>query len=564
MLSGLAMGLLDHEGVQGHKHQAHVAIPSLADISAEVADLAVVMGDISANLTVTDVRLHSIVGRTIYRVRTPAEKFIYDASRGSRIKIDADFARSIAIEDYSGEGSVSSVTDIAAPSMEVRRHEGKVWRINFDDDDETTLYISAQDGSILERRNATWRIFDVFWMLHIMDYQEREKFNNVFAITFSLAAAWFAITGVVLLFGSFTRSEFVALLPGGRWTKVANVTVCAPHGEVVARLTAVDGASLYDELARQNIVLPSNCGGGGTCGLCVVELGDSAVETAADKSILPAYKRAQGLRLSCQARVTAGLSVVVPESVLAAETISCTVTETRLVTPSIREITLALGSDGFEYLAGSFVHVAISTHSLHRAYSLATAPEDNPGQIVLNVRMMPPPPGSNAPAGIGSSFMWSLNSGDSLDILGPLGDFHATNNESDTVFVGGGAGMAPLRAIIRSELLYKNSNRRIDFWYGARSSDELFYADEFEKLQAQHPNFTWHAVLSETGDEVNWQGPTGFVHQSVKAHVLDALSASRNFEYYVCGPPPMLAATRSMLADHGVPDTSVFFDDFGI
>lgn len=482
MLSGLTMGLLDHQRVTGHNNQAHLEFPALADISGEVADLATVLGDISASQAVTNIRLHSILGRSIYRVTTPDEKIIFDASDGSRIMVDAKFARSVAIEDYSGAGSVSAVTEIAAPSMEVRRHEGKVWRVDFDDDDETTIYVSARDASVLERRNASWRLFDVFWMLHIMDYQERENFNNVFAIIFSLAAAWFAITGIVLLFGSFNRSEFVALLPGDRWKKAANVTVCAPHGEVIARLTAIDGASLYDELARQNIVLPSNCGGGGTCGLCAVELGESAIETPADKAILPAHKREQGVRLSCQARVAEGLSVIVPESVLAAETVTCTVTNTRLVTPTIREITLDLGSENFEYLAGSFVHVAVPSHSLHRAYSLATAQRDNPGQIVLNVRMMPPPPGSSAPAGIGSSFMWSLNSGDSLDIVGPLGDFHATDGESDMIFIGGGAGMAPLRAIIRDELLYKDSNRRIDFWYGARSIEELFYADEFEKL----------------------------------------------------------------------------------
>ena len=594
MLSGLTMGLLDHEQVQGHHNQAMPEVRPLAELAADIIDVATILNRLPTGTQVRDIRLHSLLGRPVYRVTTASEKSLFDAASGSRVEIDAPRARAIALEDYSGQGSVSAVASLEAPSMEVRRHAGNVWRVDFDDSDETSLYISGQDGAILERRNATWRLFDIFWMLHIMDYQGRENFNNALAIIFSLTAAWLSITGVLLLFESFSRNEFLALLPGDRWQKKVRLTVRAPHGEVIARIRASSGARVYDELARHDIVLPSNCGGGGTCGLCVVDLGPSAPETAADKEVIPDHKRQNGLRLSCQAHAIDGMSVVVPEEVLAAETYGCTVIATRLLTPSIREITLHVDQGGLDYVAGSFVHVVIPPHEIQytngpvksdierawpefdssatsrtdeeirRAYSLATSQEDGSGRIVLNVRFMPPPQDGNAPAGVGSSFMWNLSEGDALDVVGPLGDFHATDSESDMIFIGGGAGMAPLRAIIRSELRHRNSNRRIEFWYGARTCDELFYVDELNELEADHENFNWHAVLSEPGSKDAWEGLTGFVHLCVKQSVLDARESYSEFEYYVCGPPPMLAATRKMLDDYNVSNAQVFFDDFGI
>jgi Na(+)-translocating NADH:ubiquinone oxidoreductase F subunit len=452
-----------------------------------------------------------------------------------------------------------------------------------------------EDGSILERRNDTWRLFDVFWMLHIMDYQGRENFNNILLIFASLTAAWFSITGIVLFFDSFKKSDFFSVLPDRWWRRRAKINVCAPHGEVVARIDTFTGGRLYDALARANIVLPSNCGGGGTCGLCVVALDPISPQSAADLRLIPAHQRREGIRLSCQTEVAADLSVTVSNEVLSSKTTAGEVVESRLLTPFIREITLRIDDPEFDYCAGCYVHVVIPPHELRdsdieisaeihsacsmsghtlqhtvksvirRAYSLATAPNEKRGMIVLNVRFMPPPAGTQGiSSGIGSTYMWSLQKGDCIVVVGPLGDFRSKDTGRDMVVIGGGAGMAPLRSIIRDELLFKKSGRKIDFWYGCRARQDLFYDTEFDELQSANPNFRWQPVLSAATPEDDWRGPTGFVHIAVQTGLLRRLKSPESCEFYICGPPPMLSATRQMLAQLNIADSQVHFDDFGI
>lgn len=595
MLSGLAMGLLSHDRVEGHHNSVHVSQSPIAPGAGALLEPGAILARLHDGASPLDIQLLSLLDQPVYRVAMSDGVALFSARDGSRLSIDETSARTLARADYAGDGQIVEVSKIQAPTMEVRRHSGPVWRVNFEDKDDTSLYLSAEDGAILERRNASWRLFDVFWMLHIMDYQGREDFNNNFAIFFSLAAAWFAITGLVLFFDSFRFNDFLALVPGGVFLKPARLTVCAPHGEVVARISATAGGRLYDELAKADVILPSSCGGGGTCGLCVVKLDPSAAESAADKALISDEERRLGVRLSCQALAVDNLVVGVPDAVLAAEHRVIELVSGRLLTPHIRELTFDVAGGDFSYAAGSFVHIVIPphkisyedselresiaeiwlgaksapTHSIEsetsRAYSLATAAEDHPGRIVLNVRFMPPPPDlALAHAGIGSSYMWSLRPGDKVNIIGPLGDFRVQDSGHDMIVIGGGAGMAPLRAIIRHQLLHVKSRSSIQFWYGARSETELFYVAELNELQARFANFRWHAVLSDPAQFGEWSGAKGFVHTAVERDFLQLIDNPGEFDYYVCGPPPMLAATRRMLADFGVPNSQVRFDDFGI
>lgn len=594
MLSGLMMGLLEHDRVQGHHNQSHFLPATLDSGVSAFADASEIVSNLPVDSAITGIRLQTLVERTVYRVATAGEAMLFDARSGEVIGIDQSIARAIALQDYAGPGKISAITEIIAPTLEVRRHQGKVWRVDFDDTDSTTIYISGQDGAVLERRNSTWRLFDVFWMLHIMDYQNREDFNNALAIAFSLSAAWLSITGVLLIFNSFKASDFLGLLPGRLGHRTANVTVHAPHGEVIARLRATAGRTVYDELAKQNIVLPSNCGGGGTCGLCVVRLSPESPETTADRAQISVHDRAAGARLSCQARVQDGMDVGIPGDVLAAETLNCRVVSTCQLTPHIREIVLDTEQTDFSFRAGAFVHVVIPPHEIRfddgpsaatirriwpahsglrvsrseeeirRAYSLALPSLESEGRIVLTVRFMPPPSNSVGKAGVGSGYMWNLDVGDRLQVVGPLGDFHATDSDADMIVIGGGAGMAPLRAIIRDQLRQGYANRRIEFWYGARTRKDLFYTDEFDFLQSKHDRFHWHPVLSDEQVGPGWPGLTGLVHEAVRDNVLIDNGLYRNFEYYICGPPLMLAATRRLLEEYGVHQTKIFFDDFGI
>jgi len=595
MVSGFMMGWLDHDQVQGHRNQSHAdTLPTLLH-GGDLVEPLVILAQLPFDSDIRLINLQTLLDTPVYRAELSGGPQLFSATTGRKFEISADIARTIAEKDYSGSGEITDITAITAPAMEVRRHAGGVWQVDFDDADATSLYVAKADGKILERRNDTWRLFDVFWMLHIMDYQGRESFNNAFAIIASLLAAWFAITGVVLFFESFKKEDFLGLLPGGWGRQAAEISVCAPHGEIVARINTYSGGRLYDELAKGDVTLPSNCGGGGTCGLCVVSLAPDAPETAADIQVIPEHVRRQGVRLSCQAEVTENMTVGVSDTALSAESHRAEVVNCRFVTPFIREITLRVLDDELSYHAGSYTHILIPPHkfaaadieltneansSLHhctssiisytdkeirRAYSLANVPQDNFSEIVLNVRFMPPPvDAADALAGAGSSYMWSLQKGDVLDLVGPLGDFKATTTNLDMIFIGGGAGMAPLRSIIRSELLYEASARKIDFWYGGRMRNDLFYVEDFDELQEKFANFHWQAVLSDPRDDDQWHGPAGFVHLIARQALLARNQDFTACEFYICGPPPMLAATREMLAEFGVPESRVFFDDFGI
>jgi Na+-transporting NADH:ubiquinone oxidoreductase subunit F len=279
---------------------------------------------------------------------------------------------------------------------------------------------------------------------------------------------------------------------------------------------------------------------------------------------------------------------------LAIKAFDCTVRSTRPLTPLIKELVLDLpvGAE-LNFTAGAFLQVTappfrvefadfdvakehqpiwdrlhlrdLTVHSrtpTTRAYSLANRPEDR-GCIVFNVRLALPPPGTHAPPGIVSSYLFSLKPGDSLRVAGPYGGFRAQATDREMVFIGGGVGMAPLRAIIFDQLERVGTRRKISYWYGARNRGELFYAEEFDRLQMRHNNFQWTAALSEVRPEDHWDGPTGFIHQVVFEQLLQDHSAPEECEYYLCGPPLMVKAVFAMLDNVGVERENVFLDDFG-
>lgn len=356
------------------------------------------------------------------------------------------------------------------------------------------------------------------------------------------------------------------------------------------------GEKLLAILTENAIPIPAACGGKGTCGLCRVTIPEGGgpplpTETA---RISPADIRAH-TRLACQVVVREPLSIRLPEEYLAAETFTCTVASTRMLAPLIREIVLEPPEGAaFAPRAGAFIQVTAPAYSLDfstldvapdhadtwarmgwralsirsvqattRAYSLANRPEDG-GRIVLNVRLAVPPPGAGpeVPPGIVSSWLFSLKPGDTAPLSGPFGDFRAEETAREMIFIGGGVGMAPLRALIHDQLTRVGTGRRMSFWYGARSAADAFYTEEFRALAARHPNFRFTVALSDPapGDE---GFETGFVHEVVRRVYLAGHPAPWDCEYYLCGPPLMIDAVRAMLDDMGVEPDTIHFDDFG-
>jgi Na+-transporting NADH:ubiquinone oxidoreductase subunit F len=354
---------------------------------------------------------------------------------------------------------------------------------------------------------------------------------------------------------------------------------------------------LLAALIDGGLFIPSACGGTGTCGLCRVQVvrGGSdphPMETAR----LTKTELASGLRLACQVALRDDVEVELPDDLFGVRELVCTVRSNRSVATFMKELVLELPADErLEFRAGAFVQLTAppfeasfrdfdvpadmreewdrlglwrlgvrSTEPVVRAYSLANHPGEE-GVLVLIVRIATPPPdaGPDVPPGVVSSYVFSRRPGDSVHVTGPFGSFVARDTDREMVFVGGGAGMAPMRSHVLDQLERRGTDRTISFWYGARSLRELFYADLFDRLARKHANFSWHVALSEPRPEDAWEGPVGFVHKVLEQDLLREHPCPEECEYYLCGPPLMIAATRALLAEYGVPDEHVLSDDFG-
>ncbi|WP_313950992.1 NADH:ubiquinone reductase (Na(+)-transporting) subunit F [Accumulibacter sp.] len=356
------------------------------------------------------------------------------------------------------------------------------------------------------------------------------------------------------------------------------------------------GGKLLQTLAGQNLFLSSACGGGGTCAQCkcLVEAGGGDM-TPTERGHFTRRQEREGWRLSCQLPVRQDMSIKVPESVFGVRRWDCRVVANDNVATFIKELTLAMpAGEAMSFRAGSYMQMECPEHeqryadidvapeyredwdrlnlwryvsrvgeSTIRAYSMANYPEEK-GLIKFNIRIATPPPGSDdIPPGKMSSWVFGRKPGDVVTLYGPFGEFHARETDAEMIYIGGGAGMAPLRSHIFDLLKRRGSKRRIAFWYGARSLREAFYVDEFEQLSRDNSNFTWHLALSDPLPTDHWQGRTGFIHQVLLDDYLNDHPAPEDCEYYLCGPPMMNTAVTKMLIDLGVARESILLDDFG-
>ncbi|MHA6326825.1 NADH:ubiquinone reductase (Na(+)-transporting) subunit F [Roseivivax sp. CAU 1753] len=377
------------------------------------------------------------------------------------------------------------------------------------------------------------------------------------------------------------------LVPGG----VIDVTV---NG--TTHLKAERGEKLLGVLHRGGIGIPAACGGSGTCGLCRVTVIGAGDPQATERGILSARERRDHVRLACQTSLRNDCAVTIPQDVLAAGGgFTTRVRSARMLAPLIREIVLELPADqSFDFRAGDFLQISAPPYRLAfsaltlpdayrdvwarsgwdrlrvasdsvvtRAYSLANRPEDV-GVAVFNIRLAVPPAGGEAeiPPGVVSSWLFSVSEGDPVEVSGPFGDFHVSDTGREMVFVGGGVGMAPLRAMIHQEL-GRGSRRRIRYFYGARSAVDLFYTGEFDALVSRHANFTFTQALSDPAPGDRWRGATGFIHETLRQE-MQQHPAPEDCDYYLCGPPVMISAVLATLARLGVEPGNIFNDDFGV
>ena len=361
-------------------------------------------------------------------------------------------------------------------------------------------------------------------------------------------------------------------------------------------VTTQAGGKLLGALADQGIFVPSACGGGGTCGQCRVEVhsgGGDILPT--ELGHITKREAKQGCRLACQVAVKQDMDIELEDEIFGVQQWECEVISNDNVATFIKELKLKIpNGESVPFRAGGYIQIEAPAHHVKyrdfdideqyrgdwehfgffdveskvdtdtlRAYSMANYPEEE-GIIMLNVRIATPPPGRlHLPAGKMSSYIFSLKPGDKVTISGPFGEFFAKETDAEMVFIGGGAGMAPMRSHIFDQLKRLKSKRKMSFWYGARSLREMFYEDDYNQLAAENDNFEWHVALSDPQPEDNWDGLTGFIHNVLYEEYLKDHEAPEDCEYYMCGPPMMNAAVIHMLKDLGVEDENIMLDDFG-
>jgi len=397
---------------------------------------------------------------------------------------------------------------------------------------------------------------------------------------------------VVLLVGILLFAK-AKLVPSGP----VKITI---NGEKVIEVQG--GSPLLQTLANQKIFLPSACGGGGTCAMCkcqVIKGGGSILPT--ETGYFTRKEQLDNWRLGCQVKVREDMEIRIPEEVFGIKKWECEVVSNKNVATFIKEFVVKLPEgENLNFKSGGYIQIDVppcevdfgkdifveeeyreewdkykmwnlkmkNSEPIFRAYSMANHPAEG-NRIMLNIRIATPPWDSKTNSflkvnpGICSSYIFSRKPGDKVTISGPYGEFFIKPTNREMMFIGGGAGMAPMRSHIFDLFLTKRTDRKATFWYGGRSLRELFYVEEFEKIEKENPNFKFNIALSEPLPEDNWTGYTGFIHQVILENYLSKHPEPEEIEYYICGPPMMNEAVLKMLDEYGVPKDMIAFDDFG-
>ncbi len=403
------------------------------------------------------------------------------------------------------------------------------------------------------------------------------------------------VWGVIAFTVVIVTLVLVLIAARSRLVSSGEVTITI-NGDPSKAIRTAAGSSLLGTLAENKLFIPSACGGQGTCGVCRVVVNEGGGTLLPTETGYISRKEArEGCRLSCQVKVKEDLKIQVPAEIFDIKKWTCRTRSNMNVATFIKELVLEL-PEGEEvpFRAGGYIQIECPPHvvdyktfeveeeyredwdkfdqwrytskvdeNVVRAYSMANYPDEK-GVIMLNVRIASPPPRTpDVPPGQMSSFIFDLKPGDEVVISGPYGEFFARDTASEMIFIGGGAGMAPMRSHIFDQFRRLGSDRKVSFWYGARSMREAFYVEDFDAIAAENENFDWHLALSEPLPEDNWNGLKGFIHQVLFDNYLNDHPSPEDCEYYICGPPMMNDAVIQMLTNLGVEQENIMFDDFG-
>jgi len=399
----------------------------------------------------------------------------------------------------------------------------------------------------------------------------------------------FVFTGVILLLVLVLTFAESKLLPQGAVKILINKKDDKSP-------TVNPGGTLLNTLSAEGIFISSACGGGGTCAQCICQVHSGGGQIlATELNHISRRDAKEDWRLACQVKVREDMEITVPDEIFSIQKWECSVKSNENVATFIKELVLELPSgENLNFQAGGFIQIDIPEYELDfnefdiedeyhedwdkfniwnlkgkntepqfRAYSMANHPAEG-NIIMLNVRIATPPPAlwNDAPPGIASSYMFNLKAGDKVTISGPYGDFFIKDSDREMVYIGGGAGMAPMRSHLFHLFHTLETGRKVSFWYGARSKREMFYDDDFKAIQQKYPNFSYNVALSDPVPGDNWEGYKGFIHQVLFDNYLENHEDSTEIEYYMCGPPMMIDAAENLLYNLGVEPEMVAFDKF--
>lgn len=405
------------------------------------------------------------------------------------------------------------------------------------------------------------------------------------------------ILGVTAFTGVVIAMVLILLVAKNKLVQSGDVSLVI-NGDEAGALKVSAGTTLLNTLSDQKIFVPSACGGGGTCAQCMVQVdegGGTLLPT--EEGHINRKMARDNWRLACQLKVKEDMKIRVDEAVFSVKKWECEVVSNHNVATFIKEFKVRLPKgEKIDFVSGDYIQIEIPPHdapyknfdveeeyredwdkfdiwryvskttdTVERAYSMANYPDEGDDLVMLNVRIASPPPRApeGIPPGKGSSYIFAQKPGDKVIVSGPYGEFHIQPTDREMMFIGGGAGMAPLRSHIMRLLKTDETDRKMTYWYGARSAREMFYVEDFDALAEKNDNFEWNVALSEPMPEDNWKGYTGFIHQVVLDNYLSAHQAPEEIEYYLCGPPMMNAAVLKMLDDLGVEPEMIRLDDFG-
>jgi Na+-transporting NADH:ubiquinone oxidoreductase subunit F len=408
------------------------------------------------------------------------------------------------------------------------------------------------------------------------------------------------ISGVGMFTGVVLALVTIILVARSRLVPSGNVRILINDDESKA-LSVPAGGKLLNVLADNEVFVSSACGGGGTCAQCKVNIYEGGGDIlATETSHITKHEAREGVRLSCQVNVKQDMKIEVPPEVFSVKKWECEVVSNDNVATFIKEFIVKLPEgETLDFQPGGFIQIEVppfecdfkdfegiderfhpdwdrfnvwdfklvNTEPVFRAYSMANHPAEG-DIIMLNIRIATPPPDrekggwEDVPPGIASSYVFSRKPGDKVTISGPFGEFFIQETDREMVYIGGGAGMAPLRSHLYHLFHTLKTGRKVSYWYGARNPNEVFYEDHFRKIEEEFPNFTFHIAMSEPRPEDNWDGYVGFIHQVVYDHYLKDHPAPEDVEYYLCGPPLMLQSALGMLDDLGIEEEMIRFDEF--